>query len=128
MLTDFLHGEFVVSIPKIGYAFAIDHADSEAMNNNFEISSVWNMDFVWFLCHGETPFTFYLVFSKSIVLIEPTIISSTSHKLILLLHLNVHLSIVLILLSNYVLKHEFLKCGNVVEFRHNSYLFLYQSF
>ena len=52
MLADFSHDKFAVSVFEISNALSIDHADFEAMNNNLKISSVWNVDFVWFLCHS----------------------------------------------------------------------------
>ena len=54
VFTDLLHEKFSISVFEIGHMLAIDYPDFETMNDNLEISSVWNVDFVWFLRHGST--------------------------------------------------------------------------
>ena len=47
VFTELFHDKFAVSVFKVGHALAIDHTNFiEAMNDNFEISSIWNMNFV----------------------------------------------------------------------------------
>ena len=49
VFSTFGHNKRTVSVLKIGHKFAINRANFvEAMNNNLEISSVWNVNFVCF--------------------------------------------------------------------------------
>ena len=61
VFTELFHDKFAVSVFKVGHALAINHTNFiEAMNDNFEISSILNVNFVWFLCYDLVHLNFNL--------------------------------------------------------------------